>query len=134
MAATLLLCLSSFGIVGQSHALQPLPNFFIRVKNATAHKIAICSADLKVCETVNPSGSYVDARATALPRVADLGPWIADTVVKTCNRIIPAQTLIDAPRIVEDWRSLTIHLVISAENTERECAATGRGNAYPEVR
>ncbi|NHZ35826.1 hypothetical protein [Massilia rubra] len=134
MAATLLLCAGIVGISGQAHALQPIPNFFIRVKNATAHKIAICSADLKVCETINPSGSYVDARATALPKVADLGPWIADTVVKTCNRIIPAQTLINAPRIVEDWRSLTIHLVISTESTERECAATARSNSYPAVR
>ncbi|NHZ66992.1 hypothetical protein [Massilia genomosp. 1] len=130
MTATFLLCLSSFGIVGQSHALQPLPNFFLRVKNATVHKIAICSADLKVCETVNPGGSYVDARATALPKVADLGPWIADTVVKTCNRIIPAQTLIDAPRIVEDWRSLTIHLVSQLQNDFSELADIRRARFF----
>ncbi len=108
--------------MSEAQALRPKPDLFIQVVNATAHKIDVCTVDLKVCTSVLPGAMSVDAKATANSAIVSIAPWIADTVVKGCGKTIPLQTLVAAPVAVKDGKTVTYRLTISDESYQHACA------------
>ena len=109
-----------------AHALRPKPDFFVHVVNATGQTIEVCTVDLKQCDTVLPGAMSVDAQATASLDIVPIDPWIADTVVRGCGKIIPLKRVVSAPRAVKDSKAVTYSLAVSKELYSRECATVGR--------